>query len=184
LGVEPDATPDQIKAAYRARARVLHPDRNGEAGAAAMAEANEAFRVLRDPFRRAAYDAQLTGTSPGAFLVDPYDDTDEPITMLPVARPLRGFPVVLAAVVTVFVFVAVALFAKSNPTTDDPVDGVVQVGSCVAVANGGVVAEVSCNGRHDGTVAELVSFDQDCPAGTLTFANPAQTIRVCMRPSS
>ena len=60
LGVPPEANASTLRAAYRRRARELHPDVLG-AGAdpTAMAELNEAWRVLSDPDRRRAYDATL-----------------------------------------------------------------------------------------------------------------------------
>jgi hypothetical protein len=58
LGVSPSATADEIKAAYRRLAKYLHPDVNADDGAKArFQEVNEAYSVLSDPDRRAAYDA-------------------------------------------------------------------------------------------------------------------------------
>jgi curved DNA-binding protein len=56
LGVERDATQDDIKRAYRKMARTFHPDVNKEAGAEAkFKDAGEAYEVLKDPEKRAAY---------------------------------------------------------------------------------------------------------------------------------
>jgi len=58
LGVRRDADDDELKRAYRRRARELHPDRTGgDAEAeATFKEVTLAYEVLRDPARRARYD--------------------------------------------------------------------------------------------------------------------------------
>lgn len=60
LGVPKNASEDEIKKAYRKLAMKYHPDRNqGDAGAAAEAkfkEAKEAYEMLSDGQKRAAYD--------------------------------------------------------------------------------------------------------------------------------
>jgi molecular chaperone DnaJ len=58
LGVSPDASSQEIKAAFRRIARESHPDANpGDAAAEErFRSAAEAYEVLSDPQRRAAYD--------------------------------------------------------------------------------------------------------------------------------
>lgn len=57
LGVKPNASADEIKAAYRRLARRYHPDVSKEAGAEDRFKTiNEAYEALRDPAKRQAYD--------------------------------------------------------------------------------------------------------------------------------
>lgn len=64
LGVEPGATAEAIRAAYRARARALHPDVNpGPTAAADFARLQQAYEVLADPSRRARYDRAAGGAA-------------------------------------------------------------------------------------------------------------------------
>jgi molecular chaperone DnaJ len=57
LGVRRDATPEEIKKAFRNKARQYHPDVSQEENAEVLfKEANEAYDVLSDTQKRAAYD--------------------------------------------------------------------------------------------------------------------------------
>ena len=57
LGVDRDATQDDIKRAYRKLARKYHPDVSKEVDAEKkFKEVGEAYEVLKDPEKRAAYD--------------------------------------------------------------------------------------------------------------------------------
>ncbi len=58
LGLSKGASADEIKKGYRSKAKELHPDRNTSDPSAEskFKEANEAYDVLKDPERKAAYD--------------------------------------------------------------------------------------------------------------------------------
>ena len=57
MGVERDASQDEIKRAYRKLARKYHPDVSKESDAEVrFKELGEAYAVLKDPEKRAAYD--------------------------------------------------------------------------------------------------------------------------------
>jgi len=67
LGVAREASADDIKHAYRRLARKYHPDLNKEADAEArFKEIGEAYEVLKDPEKRAAYDDVGKRWPPGA----------------------------------------------------------------------------------------------------------------------
>lgn len=57
MGVARDVSPDELKRVYRRLARKYHPDVSKEANAEArFKEVQEAYEVLKDPEKRAAYD--------------------------------------------------------------------------------------------------------------------------------
>lgn len=59
LGVDQDATQPQLKAAYRALAKELHPDLLSEEEADAFKVVSIAYATLSDPQKRAEFDAEL-----------------------------------------------------------------------------------------------------------------------------
>jgi DnaJ-domain-containing protein 1 len=101
LGVDPAAAGDELARAYRSRLRQLHPDTSRFSGGAdpadtsggggghdtpgahqhpELADVQHAYQVLRDPHRRARYDAQRGAA--GAH-VKSTASTDAPTTGLP-----------------------------------------------------------------------------------------------------
>ena len=74
MGVAHDAKQDEIKRAYRKLARKYHPDVSKEADAEAhFKEIGEAYEVLKDPEKRAAYDRLDTQYKAGQEFRPPPD---------------------------------------------------------------------------------------------------------------
>lgn len=85
LGVEPTATQDEIKRAYRRKAFELHPDRNQDDPQATekFQELSDAYETLKDPQRRQAYDRfGLQGETP---------ETPEDIQAFDLLTQILGF---------------------------------------------------------------------------------------------
>jgi len=59
IGVEKNATPDEIKKKFRELAMKTHPDKTKEDSEDEMAELNKAYEVLSDKERREKYDKYL-----------------------------------------------------------------------------------------------------------------------------
>lgn len=82
LGVRPEASHDEVKRAFTAKALTFHPDRQADRSPASieraawrMQEINRAWAVLRNPASRAAYDDELRAatastSAPGAAVHD------------------------------------------------------------------------------------------------------------------
>jgi curved DNA-binding protein len=74
MGVARDATQDEIKRAYRKLARKYHPDVSKERDAERrFKELGEAYEVLKDPEKRAAYDQLGAGFAHGEEFRPPPD---------------------------------------------------------------------------------------------------------------
>src|SRR2546427_1965536 len=75
LGVQRDASPDDIKRAYRQLARELHPDVSGKADAEErFKEVVGAYEILSDPEKRQRYDAFGRDGGPQGF---PFTDVQD-----------------------------------------------------------------------------------------------------------
>jgi hypothetical protein len=190
LGVTEHAASSEIRHAYLALARRLHPDRWTDASPAERADAerrmqavNEAWRVLGNPGRRVAYEAQrrraaeppsrpagaAEGFSTGAlFEVEDYGPPDA------VARIVRVLPWVLLALVlgTIFIFTAYAT-SDSGPVPDGA--------SCI-VRRGGTAEPAPCDTEGARTVVTEVVEVGSCPAGTEPYQPADRNVALCLLP--
>ncbi len=94
LNVARDATPEQIKRAYRKLAQQLHPDRNPAPNASdLMCELNACHEVLRNPAKRILYDAQLAEDERRARGLGSHNGTRQGAAMYAAAaQPARPAP--------------------------------------------------------------------------------------------
>jgi hypothetical protein len=137
-----------------------------------MAAVNEAYRVLRHPGRRAAYDAELAA---GARRASVPARPSRPTGKVPLRRvedrgPAR-YPWKLVAVSAV-IGAAVVLVAASLTEEQPPPrpDNVLQPGSCVAIEANEDAREVTCAGEADDLVVDrVVPLDGVCPVGLSAY---------------
>ena len=90
LGVPRDASIPQIRAAYVARARLAHPDLVGRKGLDVMRALNEAWGILKDEARKAAWDRD--NRPPGATIAAAAPHAAEPAGERPFWTGAMGRP--------------------------------------------------------------------------------------------
>lgn len=117
LGVDPEAGPDDITHAFRAKAKILHPDVPWTGSTEAFVRLKEAYDVLSDAHRRGVYDrigaAASAGTAP--VFRDIYDDGPDFVYTEHWRLP-RGLPLYVALTLILLVGFA-GLQVVSNLTT-------------------------------------------------------------------
>lgn len=163
LGVLPSASQDEIRVAYRMRAREVHPDTAaGKRSDASiqMAQIAEAWRVLSDTALRRAYDSEHSRE-----YTQPITDPKEQFFTVPVQRALFPWRMVGLTAGGLIALVLV-LNALSDPAVPLGPDGLLQAGSCVVVNANQLAVEVDCAEEHTGVVRALVGFDMTCPTDT------------------
>ena len=188
LGVDASTSQEDLRRAYVRRARALHPDRHvgadpnrAAAAARAMQEVNEAWRVLRDPAARAAYDARLRRPERPAVPVrtPPAGPPLAPVPEEPVVRVVRSLPWVAVALVLAAIFVFTA-FAGGG--SDDGGQSPRRLANrCVVGAAGSRLKEVDCDSEGAQVVALIAVRSSQCGAGTA--ATPAGDLWLCLRPA-
>jgi plasmid stabilization system protein ParE len=184
LGLTPQAGAEEIRAAYRHLARRYHPDK-GSVDARAMAALNEAYRVLREPARRAAYDASLRAAVARPAPV-PRPGTPRPEAPPPWPRPDTGparYPWKLVlGMFMVGVVVVLVMAALYKPAPPPPADGLLVPGSCVLVEVNGDAREVVCGTAGERVVAALVPTGDTCPAGSEPHRDAQGRGTACLEP--
>ena len=186
LGVHPEATAEVIREAYRNLAREHHPDRRAivldSSHPMTMAELNEAYRVLRDPGRRAVYDASLrTGSAAPQSAPPPRQAQAQShtegmkATAAEYASHLVGRPgparvpwrtLMFFGTLAIIGVIVLAQFTDSEGLKEP--DGILRVGDCVEIEADGDAHEISCVGDEDVdlVVRAFVTFDASCPNGS------------------
>jgi molecular chaperone DnaJ len=179
LGVAPSAAADEIREAYRRRAREHHPDRaasrSAVGGEVSMPAINEAYRVLSDPARRAVYDASLRGAPQRGPAAPPPTSprSDESAPTMPTfpshVGPAR-FPWRSVSFFAAIAIIAVVVLAQfTEPGEPRGPDGIIQIGSCVVIEPNGAAREVACTADPavDLVVEAFVPFADSCPGATV-----------------
>ncbi|CAB4905142.1 unannotated protein [freshwater metagenome] len=171
LGVSPSASTEQLRAAYREKVRIIHPDSAVAASPSAslqMAEVVHAWSTLSNPDLRRAYD----------------EDFLESIEFPP-APIVRGqFPKSLIGwILTVGILGVLVLDALSSPIAPIKPDGLLQSGSCVVIDANKLAVEVGCEVEHYGVVRQLVGFDMTCPSDTESVRDRQGMGQACVVPS-
>jgi hypothetical protein len=176
LGVTPTASLDQMRAAYRDKVRIIHPDSAIVASPTAslqMAQVVRAWSTLSDPLLRRAYDEEL---------FDAQSELDESFPPTPIVR--GNFPKGLIGwILAIGIAGVLVLNVLSDPIAPAKPDGLLQSGSCVVIDANKLAVEVGCEVDHYGVVRQLIGFDMTCPSDTEPIRDRQGMGQACVVPS-
>ena len=180
LGVSAEASADEIRRAYRARMRAVHPDVNANVTdeSQRITEINLAWKTLSSPQSRRAYDSSVltttnTSVSSGARSAETF------ITYSPARFPWRGM-IIASVIGAALVLVA---HAMTSPSVPRPVDQLLSSGSCVNIDSSRSAVEVACTEPHDAVVEQLIAIDRTCPLEMGQFNDRQGMGVVCVLPA-
>jgi curved DNA-binding protein CbpA len=214
LGVAPSADQEQLRRAFRRRARELHPDVNDDVDDdSAMQRLNAAWAVLGDPTARLRYDQELhDAVPPTAGTPAPVERIRDDPASLPTAvgwlRLVR--PSVIIPVVLFLIFVVTAFAGQPGsggtapaprPTMPSGQQGTSQHGAATPITpvvtvpassyvgrcirdESGPVLLVPCSERPNSLVIATVPASGNCPSGTSGYLVAGQDQMVCADPTS
>ncbi len=190
LGVSDDATAGDLRAAYRALAQRLHPDRVADPSkraeaAARMAAVNEAWHVLGDIDRRAAYD--LSRRRAPASPVRPVDEREygrqgdafqDVAVSSPAGCVLQVLPVVVTLMVLLGILIATAVLGPEGEVPERMSPGrCVDLSTTVRVVPCTVETPVIVARGVTGTVCPMVGASV-----AVAVVLPSRTEQVCLAP--
>lgn len=199
LGVQVGASVEELRRAYRSKARTLHPDRHATGPAAEraaaerqMQELTAAYRVLGDEARRRRYDLTLDegqaklrvedlrarfASRPDGTVEDDDEVLDGP------SRLIRGLPWIALVGVLVVIFVFSAYALTGGPKTDEGVVNGSKVGTCVTLGPESQPVPASCGAAGARPIVALVPASNPCPDGTERVLPPTGSAAYCIGPA-
>ena len=197
LGVSRQASLNELRRAYRERARLVHPDVNpGSGSEEAIRRLNEIWAVLGNPAERRRYDATL-GSAPPAVVRIGRVQPRLPAPPSRAERVLRPSVFVLAVLGIIFVVTAYAgphssdhklpnqrppsSVITSPAVTSTPLVSAL-VGRCLLIQTG-YDAVTPCSQPNSGEVVAEVAQLSQCPAGSVGYQLEGRAQLVCLAPS-
>lgn len=183
LGVPMTATLTEIRDAYRARVRSVHPDsaaNPSRASSEEMAAITQAWSTLSDHGRRRMYDVSLRQ---GDVRLNSTKSTTTHTPYVAPATPARFPWRMLLGFVGIGSVVVLGLNIVSQPAEPRGPDGLISSGSCVIIDATQAAVEVSCDGDHYGVVEQLIGFDMTCRTGTEPYRDRQGMGTACVVPS-